>query len=47
MLFRHRRPPRRAVITGASSGIGRAFARELAAQAQGQRMRSGGSISTV
>lgn len=30
MFFRHHRPPaRRAVITGASSGIGRAFAREL------------------
>jgi uncharacterized protein len=34
MLFRHRRPPpRRAVITGASSGIGSAFARELAGEA--------------
>jgi short-subunit dehydrogenase len=31
MLFRNSRPaPRRAVVTGASSGIGRAFARELA-----------------
>src|SRR4051812_47180625 len=34
MLFRHRRlPPRRAVITGASSGIGSAFARALAGDA--------------
>ncbi len=34
MLCRHRRPPpRRAVVPGASSGIGRAFARELARDA--------------
>src|SRR4051812_39010137 len=34
MLFRHRRPPpRRAAITGASSGIGSAFARALAGEA--------------